>query len=110
MPVKFNAYPPDRPALVRVLDEGDNPYRIGRSNDCELRIDHPSISRYHAELIAGSADSPWKLRDTASKNGMVGLKGYRTVGGIRASIYNAMPVEGCSSLAGFMKDFASKKS
>ena len=26
---------------------------------------------------------------------MVGLKGYRTVGGIRASIYNAMPVEGC---------------
>src|SRR5438067_10133819 len=46
---------------------------------------------------------------TASKNGMVGLKGYRTVGGIRASIYNAMPVEGCSALAGFMKDFASKK-
>ena len=32
---------------------------------------------------------------TAAKNGMVGLKGYRTVGGIRASIYNAMPVEGC---------------
>ena len=47
---------------------------------------------------------------TASKNGMVGLKGYRTVGGIRASIYNAMPVEGCQSLASFMKDFASKKS
>jgi phosphoserine aminotransferase len=47
---------------------------------------------------------------TASKNGMVGLKGYRTVGGIRASIYNAMPVEGCQSLANFMKDFASKKS
>jgi phosphoserine aminotransferase len=47
---------------------------------------------------------------TASKNGMVGLKGYRTVGGIRASIYNAMPVEGCQALANFMKDFASKKS
>jgi phosphoserine aminotransferase len=47
---------------------------------------------------------------TASKNGMIGLKGYRTVGGIRASIYNAMPVEGCSALAGFMKEFASKKS
>jgi len=41
---------------------------------------------------------------------MVGLKGYRTVGGIRASIYNAMPPEGCQSLANFMKDFASKKS
>ena len=47
---------------------------------------------------------------TASKNGMVGLKGYRTVGGIRASIYNAMPVEGAVSLNQFMKDFASKKS
>jgi phosphoserine aminotransferase len=47
---------------------------------------------------------------TAAKQGMVGLKGYRTVGGIRASIYNAMPVEGAQALAGFMKDFASKKS
>lgn len=47
---------------------------------------------------------------TAAKNGMVGLKGYRTVGGIRASIYNAMPVEGAEALAQFMKDFASKKS
>ena len=46
---------------------------------------------------------------TAAKNGMYGLKGYRTVGGIRASCYNAMPVEGCGSLASFMKDFASKK-
>jgi phosphoserine aminotransferase len=47
---------------------------------------------------------------TASKNGMYGLKGYRTVGGIRASCYNAMPVEGCQALAQYMKDFASKKS
>jgi len=47
---------------------------------------------------------------TAAKNQMIGLKGYRTVGGIRASLYNAMPVEGCQSLANFMKDFASKKS
>jgi phosphoserine aminotransferase len=47
---------------------------------------------------------------TATKQEMVGLKGYRTVGGIRASIYNAMPVEGCQALANFMKDFASKKS
>ena len=46
---------------------------------------------------------------TAAKNSMMGLKGYRTVGGIRASIYNAMPVEGAKALAQFMKDFASKK-
>src|SRR3984957_20011909 len=47
---------------------------------------------------------------TAAKAGMIGLKGYRTVGGIRASTYNAMTVEGCQSLAQFMRDFASKKS
>jgi phosphoserine aminotransferase len=47
---------------------------------------------------------------TAANNGMIGLKGYRTVGGIRASIYNAMPVEGARALASFMRDFASKKS
>jgi phosphoserine aminotransferase len=41
---------------------------------------------------------------------MVGLKGYRSVGGIRASIYNAMPVEGAHALAQFMRDFASKHS
>jgi phosphoserine aminotransferase len=38
--------------------------------------------------------------------GMIGLKGYRTVGGIRASIYNAMPIEGCAALAELMGDFA----
>jgi phosphoserine aminotransferase len=46
----------------------------------------------------------------ATKSEMIGLKGYRTVGGIRASIYNAMPIEGCQALANFMKDFASKHS
>jgi phosphoserine aminotransferase len=44
----------------------------------------------------------------AAKLGMVALKGYRTVGGIRASIYNAMPIEGCQLLARFMKDFQAK--
>jgi len=39
------------------------------------------------------------------KRGMVGLKGHRSVGGMRASIYNAMPIEGVQSLAGFLKQF-----
>jgi phosphoserine aminotransferase len=38
--------------------------------------------------------------------GMIGLRGYRTVGGIRASIYNAMPIEGCAALAASMRSFA----
>jgi phosphoserine aminotransferase len=39
---------------------------------------------------------------------MIGLKGHRSVGGIRASIYNAMPLEGCQALASFMQEFAQR--
>ncbi|WP_174874012.1 3-phosphoserine/phosphohydroxythreonine transaminase [Vogesella oryzae] len=50
------------------------------------------------------------LEDTflseAKKNGLVQLKGHRSVGGMRASIYNAMPIEGVKSLVHFMLDFA----
>ena len=42
----------------------------------------------------------------AETHGFDGLKGHRSVGGVRASIYNAFPVEGCEALAGFMRDFA----
>jgi phosphoserine aminotransferase len=44
----------------------------------------------------------------SSENNMVGLKGHRSVGGIRASIYNAFPVEGIDALLSFMKDFEAK--
>ena len=57
---------------------------------------------------------PFKLRDEAldeaflkgaKEAGMVQLKGHRAVGGMRASIYNAMPVEGVRTLVAYMKDF-----
>jgi phosphoserine aminotransferase len=41
----------------------------------------------------------------AAKEGMVQLKGHRSVGGMRASIYNAMPIEGVQRLVAYMKDF-----
>ncbi|HEX6828348.1 MAG TPA: 3-phosphoserine/phosphohydroxythreonine transaminase [Burkholderiales bacterium] len=44
----------------------------------------------------------------AKSRGMIQLKGHRSVGGMRASVYNAMPVEGVQALAEFMKDFARK--
>ena len=44
----------------------------------------------------------------ASAAHMVGLAGHRSVGGIRASIYNAIDVEACQALAAFMSDFAAK--
>ncbi|MDE5618004.1 MAG: 3-phosphoserine/phosphohydroxythreonine aminotransferase, partial [Clostridia bacterium] len=44
----------------------------------------------------------------AAKEGFVSIKGHRLVGGMRASIYNAMPVEGITSLISFMKEFEKK--
>ncbi len=44
----------------------------------------------------------------AAANGMVQLKGHRSVGGMRASIYNAMPLEGVQRLAEYMNDFEKK--
>ena len=43
--------------------------------------------------------------DEAKKLGMSSLKGHRSVGGLRASIYNAFPMEGVDALVSFMKDF-----
>jgi phosphoserine aminotransferase len=40
--------------------------------------------------------------------GMINLKGYRTLGGVRASIYNGMPLEGVQLLAETMKEFEAK--
>lgn len=42
----------------------------------------------------------------SEKNGLDGLKGHRSIGGMRASIYNAFPKAGCEALVSFMKDFA----
>jgi phosphoserine aminotransferase len=47
------------------------------------------------------------LKQAADQN-LVSLKGHRSVGGIRASIYNAMPTDGVQLLANFMNDFAAK--
>ena len=44
----------------------------------------------------------------AAAEGMVNLAGYRTVGGMRASIYNAMPMEGVQKLVTFMRAFETR--
>ncbi|MEJ2636106.1 MAG: 3-phosphoserine/phosphohydroxythreonine transaminase [Calditrichia bacterium] len=55
-----------------------------------------------------SEDLEKKFVAEATENGMIGLKGHRSVGGIRASIYNAMPTEGVETLVSFMKEFEKK--
>lgn len=51
-----------------------------------------------------------KFVKEATENELVGLKGHRSVGGLRASIYNAFPLEGVKALVDFMKDFQKKNS
>jgi len=51
-----------------------------------------------------------KFVKEAKKAGFENLKGHRAVGGMRASIYNAMPTEGVSKLADFMREFESQNS
>jgi phosphoserine aminotransferase len=46
-----------------------------------------------------------KFTTEATAQGLDGLKGHRSVGGIRASIYNAFPVEGVDALVQFMREF-----
>lgn len=59
-------------------------------------------------FVTGDADLDKEFCSAAAKAGFVNLKGHRSVGGMRASIYNAMPIEGVKKLVEFMKDFEEK--
>lgn len=56
-------------------------------------------------FVTGNEELDAKFVKEAKEAGFVNLKGHRTVGGMRASIYNAMPVEGVEKLVEFMKKF-----
>jgi phosphoserine aminotransferase len=56
-------------------------------------------------FVTGNEELDDKFVKLATKNGFVNLKGHRSVGGMRASIYNAMPKEGVVALVEFMKKF-----
>lgn len=62
-------------------------------------------SLMNVTFVTGDADLDAKFIAEAKEQGMVNLKGHRSVGGIRASIYNAMPLEGVQKLVNFMKEF-----
>lgn len=66
MPARLIAYPPNGAALIRWI-EPDDRLRIGRAPDCDVQLDHPSVSRAHAELSHDGKS--WRLRDLESKNG-----------------------------------------
>ncbi len=65
-------------------------------------------SMMNVTFVTGNEDLDKKFPKEAEKAGLMNLKGHRSVGGMRASIYNAMPKEGVEALIAFMKDFAEK--
>lgn len=56
-------------------------------------------------FVTGNEELDAKFVSEAKKAGFINLKGHRSVGGMRASIYNAMPIAGCEALVKFMKEF-----
>ena len=62
-------------------------------------------SLMNVPFIIGDKDLEALFVKEAEKEGLVSLKGHRSVGGMRASIYNAMPYEGVEKLVAFMKEF-----
>ena len=67
-------------------------------------------SLMNVPFVTGNEELDAKFVKEATAAGFVNLKGHRTVGGMRASIYNAMPIEGVEKLVAFMKDFEEKNS
>lgn len=85
-------------ALYDVLDELPDVYRGHASAG--------SRSVMNVTFRSPSEDLDRRFVQEAATRGMIGLKGHRSVGGVRASIYDAMPIEGALALARFMREFA----
>ena len=69
-------------------------------------VEKESRSMMNVTFVTGDADLDKKFAKEAEASGLKNLKGHRSVGGMRASIYNAMPYEGVEKLVEFMKEFA----
>lgn len=89
-----------------------NQYKAGLLYDYldESRLFKPTArkdarSLMNVTFVTGDADKDAAFVKYATANGLVNLKGHRSVGGMRASIYNAMPVEGVKKLIDVMKAF-----
>ncbi|HEX9511912.1 MAG TPA: 3-phosphoserine/phosphohydroxythreonine transaminase [Puia sp.] len=66
-------------------------------------------SKMNVVFVMDNPELEKEFLSVCKDNGMVGIKGYRTVGGFRASLYNALPIESVRTLTDLMKDFANKK-
>ena len=69
-------------------------------------VEKESRAMMNVTFVTGDSDLDKKFASEAAAAGLVNLKGHRSVGGMRASIYNAMPYAGVEKLVAFMKEFA----
>ena len=97
----LESFPSGMDALCKKINALDLKMGIYSSNGTLTCEDMP------ASLGNEELDAEF-VREAASA-GLVSLKGHRSVGGMRASIYNAMPIEGVEALVDFMRDFESSK-
>jgi phosphoserine aminotransferase len=81
---------------------------LDSSNLFHGTVDKADRSLMNVPFVTGNEELDAKFVKEAADAGFVNLKGHRTVGGMRASIYNAMPVEGVAALVDFMMDFEKK--
>ena len=78
---------------------------IDNSSFYTNKVNKKDRSLMNVPFISPSEELDAKFVKEASENGLVSLKGHRVTGGMRASIYNAMPIEGVKKLIEFMKKF-----
>jgi phosphoserine aminotransferase len=78
---------------------------IDQSTMFKNPVDKADRSIMNIVFVTGKDELNDKFIKEASKEGLIELKGHRSVGGMRASIYNAMPVDGVKKLVEFMKKF-----
>ena len=81
---------------------------IDNSDFYSSKVNKSDRSLMNVPFVTPSPELDAAFVAEASKNGLVSLKGHRLVGGMRASIYNAMPIEGVKKLVEFMKKFESE--
>ena len=79
---------------------------LDEQNYYKAPVEKDSRSMMNVTFVTGDADLDKKFCAEAASVGLVNLKGHRSVGGMRASIYNAMPYEGVEKLVQFMAEFA----
>merc|ERR1739845_2865 len=90
--------------LYETIESSEGFYKAPVQANCRSRVNVPFVIKDDDAALTK------KFLAGAAEEGCVALAGHRSVGGLRASLYNAMPIEGVAKLCKFMKQFQADKS